>query len=247
MKKKLKKKYFIILILLIIFIYTFFNLLIWFIDINNNKNLYNNLNNNVINKQKDKKAKEKELVTIDFNKLIEINNDIIGWIIYSDKINYPIVQTNNNDYYLKKSFNKENNTMGSIFMDYKNNHFNDLNIVIYGHNTIDKTMFGSLRDTLKKDFFNNSNNNYIYIYTKDKNMKYLIFSVYVIDGEIYYATINPIDYKEFIKTITKRSVHNFKINVNMNDKILTLSTCYGNRGTTKRMVIHAKLIDESDE
>ena len=193
------------------------------------------------------KEEGKEKITIDFPKLFEINKDTVGWIKYNDdKINYPIVQAKDNDYYLKLAFDGKKNQSGSIFMDYRNFSFDDRNVVLFGHSMLDGSMFGSLREVFKDDFFNNSENNYIKIYTPDEGeLTYQIFSYYITDVEEYYITTSftEASFQEFIKTIVSRSEKNFNVEVNSNDKILTLSTCSGTGGTSRRKVVHAKRID----
>ena len=193
------------------------------------------------------KEEGKEKITIDFPKLFEINKDTVGWIKYNDdKINYPIVQAKDNDYYLKLAFDGKKNQSGSIFMDYRNFSFDDRNVVLFGHSMLDGSMFGSLREVFKDDFFNNSENNYIKIYTPDEGeLTYQIFSYYITDVEEYYITTSftEASFQEFIKTIVSRSEKNFNVEVNSNDKILTLSTCSGTGDTKRRKVVHAKRID----
>ncbi len=193
------------------------------------------------------KEEGKEKITIDFPKLFEINKDTVGWIKYNDdKINYPIVQAKDNDYYLKLAFDGKKNQSGSIFMDYRNFSFDDRNVVLFGHSMLDGSMFGSLREVFKDDFFNNSENNYIKIYTPDEGeLTYQIFSYYITDVEEYYITTSftEASFQEFIKTIVSRSERNFNVEVNSNDKILTLSTCSGTGDTKRRKVVHAKRID----
>ncbi len=194
---------------------------------------------------------EKEKITIDFPKLFEINKDTVGWIKYNDgKINYPIVQSEDNDYYLKLAFDGKKNQSGSIFMDYRNFSFNDRNVVLFGHSMLDGSMFGSLRDVFKDGFFNNNENNYIKIYTPEEGeLTYQIISYYIIDAEEYYITTSFTEesFQEFIDTILIRSEKNFNVSVTTNDKILTLSTCSGTGGTAKRKVVHAKRINLDEE
>ena len=112
---------------------------------------------------------------------------------------------------------------------------------------LDGSMFGSLSDVFKKDFFTQEENNYIKIYTPNKILTYQIFSYYTIEKEEYYITTDfatDEEFQNFISVITKRSYKDFKLDVNKDDKILTLSTCHGTGNTTKRNVIHAKLIKD---
>lgn len=254
-KLKLKKDNFLILILNTILIVSTINIILFLVDIktNNgdNKKIIKDvtLDNKHIDKNNNKKN-DNNSKEIDFNKLLSINEDTKGWIKYNnDKINYPIVQSNDNSYYLKKSFNGKTNQSGTIFMDYRNKSFSDKNVVIFGHAMTDGSMFGSLKDVFKKDFFNNKENNYIKIIdTNNQKFTYQIFSYYIIEKEEYYITTsfnNDSSFNKFINTISKRSYKNFKIKVTKNDNILTLSTCSGTGNTTKRKVVHAKLIENN--
>lgn len=183
------------------------------------------------------------LINVDINKLKAVNNDTIGWIkVNGTNINYPFMQTNNNDYYLYHSFNKEWNYAGWIFLDYRNdiNEFNRNNI-IYGHGRNDGTMFGSLKNVLSKNWLNNSDNFIIRLSRESDNTLWQIFSVYHIPTTNDYTQVNFSDdeFLDFIDLITKRSFYNFNTIVNEKDKILTLSTCLNN---SDKVVVHAKLI-----
>lgn len=238
------KKNILLIILNLLLIYSVSALCRWYFDSYKNRIIYEEIIEEVIDEEyEDEKEEQNNIIHIDFEKLLNLNNDVVGWIRFTDKINYPIVQGKDNDYYVNRSFDKNHNILGSIFMDYRNNGFNDLNTVIYGHNVSDKTMFGSLKDMLNKSFFEIEDNHFIEIVYKEGTKKYEIFSVYVVEKEIYYIDVFPLDYKNFLNTILKRSVHNLYTNVDIKDKILTLSTCYGHTGTTKRLVVHAKQIN----
>ena len=182
-----------------------------------------------------------------FNELLEINPDIVGFIeVDNTEVSYPIVKSNDNSYYLNHTYTKEKSEIGSIFLDYRNNLDNlSFNNIIYGHGRIDNTMFGSLNNLLDKKILNSKDSHYIKISTEKKIMIFKIFSVYTIPKESYYIKTyfsSNKYFKEFLETIMKRSIYNFKVNLNTNDKILTLSTCKDNFG--KRVVVHAKLIKE---
>ena len=130
-------------------------------------------------------------------------------------------------------------------MDYNNKlDGEDKNIIIYGHNTIDKSMFGSLKTVLEKEWYENENNRKIIFATTNGIYEYEVFSVYKIDNEEYYITTNfttSKGYQKFLNTIKKRSKYNFNVELNENDHILTLSTCSNNGN--KRVVLHAKRLD----
>ena len=226
------KKKILLIILTIISIFSFAKIIIY--DINSYQN-----------KKTNQELREKSIEKIDNKHKInysKINNeDVVGWIIMNqNKINYPILKSNDNNFYLTRDYNKKHNQSGSIFMDYRNNDFKDKNTVIYGHSMLDGTMFGSLREMFKKGYFDTKNNNYIKIYDlNSKEITYQIFSYYIIDTENYYITTTfttEEQYKIFIDRITKRSYKNFNIKIDTTDQILTLSTCSSNN---KRKVLHA--------
>ena len=196
--------------------------------------------------KKDMEFKER-IENYNFDTLKKINPDIVGYIeVNNTNINYPIVKSNDNKYYLNHSFTKNLSKRGAIFLDYRND-LDDLsrNNIIYGHGLVDKTMFGSLNNLLDEEWFNNKDNHYIRIITDNRIMIFKIFSVYTIDKESYYIKTyfsNNKYFKEFLETIVKRSIHKFNINVSPSDRILTLSTCKNDFG--KRIVVHAKLLKE---
>lgn len=182
------------------------------------------------------------LMEVDFKSLYKKNNDTIGWIqVNGTNINYPIVQANNNDYYLTHSFNKKQNDAGWIFLDYRNNINIDKNVIIYGHGRMNTTMFGSLKNILKNGWLKNKNNYIVKLSTKKENTLWQVFSVYKIHTTNDYLKIefNNNSFKNFTNTLIKRSNYNFNTNVDEKDRILTLSTCYNDK---EKVVLHAKLI-----
>lgn len=185
-------------------------------------------------------------VNVDFNSLISTNLDTVAYIIVEDtNISYPVVQTDNNDFYLNHNFNKDYSQKGAIFADYRNDFNNmSLNTIIYGHHRLDNTMFGPL-DTLftEKNYKNGSHR--IIIKTQSKTYVYNIFSVYEIDPEIYYLTTSfnsDNAYLEFLNTLKSRSIYQYPETLDATSKILTLSTC--NLDNSGRLVVHAKLVEE---
>ncbi len=184
------------------------------------------------------------LIKVDFTELIKKNEDTVGWInVNNTNINYPVVQSTDNNYYLTHSYDKEENEAGWVFLDYRNNKdFTSKNNIIYAHSRLDKTMFGSLSKVLKQSWYKDKSNHIIRLSTPTEDSLWQIFSVYVIKEETYYITTSwstDTEYLDFLNTIKKRSKYNFNTELNTNDKILTLSTCYSD---TKRTVVHAKLI-----
>lgn len=183
-------------------------------------------------------------IDVNFNELLKKNPDTVGWIkVDGTKVNYPIVQSDDNDYYLSHAFNRSNNEGGWIFADYRVN-FKEFgkNTIIYGHNMNNKTMFGSIPSMLNKSYLNNSDDKYIKISTPTSNSVWKVFSIYTIEPEVYYLRTNfkTEAYDTFLNTLKGRSIYDFGIEVTTDDKILTLSTC--NNTGTKRIAVHAKMI-----
>ena len=198
--------------------------------------------------KKDLEFKEK-IAEYDFDKLKEINTDIVGFIeVDNTNISYPVVKSSDNSYYLNHSYKKEKNNIGSIFLDYRNDLDNlSKNNIIYGHGRLDNTMFGSLNNLLDSSNLDSKESYYITLSTPNSIMTFKIFSVYTIPKEGYYIKTyfsSNKYFKEFLETIMKRSIYNFNTDVNTSDKILTLSTCKDNFG--KRVVVHAKLLKKEE-
>ena len=110
-----------------------------------------------------------------------------------------------------------------------------------------KTMFGSLPSLLDDKWFEDKSHHLIKISTTTSNMIWQIFSVYTIPKESYYITThfkNNDEYQKFIDTIKNRSTIDFNTSLDINDKILTLSTCKDYQGN--RIVVHAKLIKKEN-
>ena len=184
------------------------------------------------------------MINVDFSELKQVNSDVVGWIkVNGTNINYPYVQTTNNDYYLKRAFDKSYNEAGWVFLDYRNKNTSyDRNTIIYAHGRSDLTMFGSLRFILKNGWLNDTNNFVIKISTETENTMWQIFSVYHIPVTSDYLQIDfytDSEFKVFTNRLIDRSAYNFNTKVNETDNVLTLSTCYNE---SERMVVHAKLI-----
>ena len=245
------------LVMLIVFLFSLIKVIIWLIDNNNTNDIIKKVadtyeineksydNEIIINKnEKDIYFDYMNLkfIDVDINKLKTFNPDTIGFIkVMGTNINYPFVQSTDNDYYLNRSFDKTYNNAGWIFLDYRNDGFNDKNTIIYGHGRINGTMFGSLKDTLKSSWQSNKDNYIIKISTEKENSIWQIFSIYRIATTSDYleTTFSDNEFESFINLIKGRSSYNFETDVTNEDKVLTLSTCYNDND---KMVVHAKLI-----
>lgn len=196
--------------------------------------------------ENDNQTIEIPVYELDFDKLLSINNCTVGWItVPNTSIDYPVAQAKDNSFYLNHSFDTSKNTAGWIFADYRNKFDGtDKNIIIYGHNRMDTSMFATLKNTQKDWWYNNKNNKYITFTTPNGVIVYEVFSAYTIPMESYYLTTefsSDSTYLEFLNTLKNRSVHDFGVNLNSSDKILTLSTC--DASGRSRVVVHAKRIN----
>lgn len=205
----------------------------WKKDSSETNNILEKENQKIINKENNKENNK------------EFNKDIVGWIkINNTNIDYPFVKYIDNKYYLTHNLNKEKSTAGWIFLDYRNNiNLKNKNSIIYGHARKDKTMFGTLKYVLKKEWYKNKENQIININIKNKKYKYKIFSIYTIKKENYYLQTEfkeDKEYKNFLNILKRRSIYNFKVDTKKINYILTLSTCYKD---DKRVVVHAKLVE----
>ena len=236
-----------IIILMIFFIILLFfsgtKIVIWYMNNQNNKKISDEIAEFVT--VDETKEDDEEKYVVDFEKLKEKNSDIVAWLkVKGTNIETTVVKSTNNDYYLTHNFNKEYNSAGWIFADYKNKvDGTDKNLVIYGHNIRDDSMFGSLKWVINEDWYNNEDNKYITLITENETQVYEVFSVYQTEKEDYYIQTNFNTEKEFntfAQTIKKRSKKDFNVDVNKEDNILTLSTCANNN--KYRVVLHAKKI-----
>lgn len=183
-----------------------------------------------------------------YDALLTINKDTIGWLVVpGTKIDYPIVQGKDNNYYLTHNFYNETDFAGWLFLDYRNARENlDDNTIIYGHNRFSSgVMFGTLQNLRKKAFFDTEENNYITFNTLKHGYKWQIFSVYginVTNDYLYNSFLEKTERQKFYNKLVKRSQIKFDVEVTDEDKILTLSTCLDNN---KRLVVHAVLVEET--
>ena len=181
--------------------------------------------------------------SVDFEKLCETNSDTVAWIkIEGTSIEYPVVQTNNNEYYLDHDLNKEYNVAGSIFMSYKSNSENlNTNTVLFGHNMKDGSMFAGLNTILDKISKDNYKRYKVTFITKNHYYEGYIFSAYETDPNSRYIQTEFEDKEDFNKF--KKEIKNnsrFYDNIEASAPILTLSTC-STRFPGARTAIHIQL------
>ena len=187
-------------------------------------------------------------IPIDFASLQEINQDIYAWIIISGTlVDYPILQSDGEDqeFYLHHTFERLPSIEGSVFtQNYNRKNFMDRNTVIYGHDMLDGSIFGSLRNYKDEDF--RRENDTIIIYTPYNILEYRIFSIVVFDNRhLMYAFCfdNEDKFYEFLDEVQDaREVIYWSedIEVTIRDRIITLSTC--TIDVDERLLIMAVLV-----
>ena len=227
--------YMIELILLAILIYSGYKIINWYLNNKQNEQLINIISESIVENDDDNKK-----YNVNFENLKKQNSDTVAWIkVENTEINFPVVKCDNNDFYLKHNFEKKYNIAGWIFADYRNKFDGtDKNIILYGHNMKNDSMFGTLKNTLDENWYNNEQNKYVTLITENEYSRYEIFSVYRIEAEDYYIKTNfeSTSFIDFVQNLKNRSIKDFGIDISENDSILTLSTCGNNN--KERIVLH---------
>ena len=183
---------------------------------------------------------------MDFAALREVNREVLGWILIPyTKISYPIVQGEDNSYYLKRTWRKTRSDVGAIFVECQNSgDLLDFNTIIYGQRMNNRSMFGTLDYYKKADYL--AEHPIIYITDDRGSHMYEIFSVYEtpVDSITYRIGLTDDLHKQaYINWCLEQSVHDTGIVPEVDDRILTLSTCTG-RGHATRWVVQAVLTGE---
>ncbi len=232
----------ILIMLLIVIVFCLVKIIIWTIE-NNKTNNISKVADEAVSVVDINNADYIKRYSVDFNKLKEINSDVLAWVkVENTNIKYAVVKGNDREYYLTHSLDSSYNTAGWIFMDPDNKlDGTDKNIILYGHNRKDLSMFGTLSDVLDDEYLNIEENRKITFITENGYYIGHIFSVYTIPDEGYYITTSFTDeaFENFIDRIKNRSNKDLNVEVTKDDTILTLSTCADDN--KYRVVVHAKL------
>ncbi|WBW49368.1 class B sortase [Peptoniphilus equinus] len=166
-------------------------------------------------------------------RLQTINSDVVGIIdIPNTRIQYPVLQGKDNDYYLKKNINKDNDSKGAIFMDYENDIKHSDNLIIYGHNMLNGTMFSDLANYKDKTYM--KANRDIYLYVDDQQILYQVIGAMILNLHTENKVFNFNRYvtfddtygaKDYFRDIKKEAMHLIVDDVDNDAQFLTLSTC----------------------
>lgn len=166
-------------------------------------------------------------ISVDFDGLIAKNPDVVGWI-YSEgtQINYPVLRGESNDTYLHNMINGEYNSAGSIFMDFRNNpDLTDFNTIIYGHHMKNGSMFASLHQYVKQDFYDE--HKYMWYLTPDHIYRLDVLAGYVGDAEaeIYTIFTNKDELNSYLSFAESSSTFTPDQKAEEINGIIALSTC----------------------
>lgn len=200
-------------------------------------------------------------VPAEYQEYYNRNNDFVGWIkIDGTEIDYPVVQADDNDYYLNHNFDKEKESRGTIFMDYTSDpNLEYMNTVIHGHNWLDDTVFSELPQYSDIDYYRE--HPVIEYNTRTEMHKWKIFAVFITtasadedNGYVFnyvYPDMGGINFDGYMAEINKRTLYYTGVDVNENDKILTLSTCTREVDTRSyradcRIVILARMVRDGE-
>lgn len=251
---------------------------LWRNDMRNNKieDIYKTYN----------EPKKKEKIEVDENgvsqkyyelrlsaqKLRDINPEYVGFIKLptiggDDVFALPIVKAGDNSKYLNTSFTGSESRAGTLFMDYRN-HFDEVdskhhlavknsdNIVIYGHNMADDSMFGALKYYYRNaDYY--ANHPTIYLESRYEVYTYKIFSAFILDAydktETKFDCWNNIDFADeksfykFVNEAKRRTIRTNDVDVKYGDQILTLSTCNTLLGDNGRLIVMARKVRDGED
>jgi len=183
-------------------------------------------------------------IDVDFDALDSINPDINGWLyIHDTPVSYPILRGRDNQTYLSTTYDRKSNILGSIFQDYRNSaDFSDLNTIIYGHNTRNDSMFGSLKKYKEQEYADSHPE--VCVIRKEGVYVYEIFTIYETPATSDTYTIafgSNESFAAYISKMTEQTIVNAAEPPD-GEHIITLSTCTGGQ-KIMRLVLQAKYID----
>lgn len=184
---------------------------------------------------------------VSFQNLHNENNDYLFWLyIPKTKIDYPVMMSRDNKDYLHSSFYKEKLYSGTLFIDaLSNKRENQENLIVYGHNMKDGSMFGTLKKWRSEKYFNE--HKFIEVYTEKEKRVYLIFAVREVSSNmsLLHYKLDGFTNEEYIQDARNNNIHFREFEDQYkNNQIMTLSTCMSN--DAKRLIINAVLLYKTD-
>lgn len=238
-----------------VFIFAAYNLINIFLAYHKADVIYDNIQQDVLDEDSHTKVvigEDEQEVEIPFTynhqALLNINSQGIGYIyIPSIDCRLPMVQGDDNDYYLTHTFNKEYSANGCLFEDYRiNGGLSASQIIIYGHNMKNGAMFGKLKNYQDYSFWNNSGNDVLYIYTGNVIKEYKIFSCYISEAisDTYTFNFPTLEsMRDYAVNMKAKSMYDTGVDVSTATQVITLSTCT-NDGE-QRFIVHGMYVGEA--
>ena len=238
-----------------VFIFAAYNLINIFLAYHKADVIYDNIQQDVLDEDSHTKVvigEDEQEVEIPFTynhqALLNINSQGIGYIyIPSIDCRLPMVQGDDNDYYLTHTFNKEYSANGCLFEDYRiNGGLSSSQIIIYGHNMRNGAMFGKLKNYQDYSFWNNSGNDVLYIYTGNVIKEYKIFSCYISEAisDTYTFNFPTLEsMRDYAVNMKAKSMYDTGVDVSTATQVITLSTCT-NDGE-QRFIVHGMYVGEA--
>lgn len=230
----------VVLVLSVVFMVTCGGRFIWIIlRYQETDNLYADIGEEVLipelpSEDDESPGEENEVKqAVDFQKLLGINEEVVAWIsIPALELEYPVTQGEDNEYYLHHAYNKKANFAGSIFLDSRNHaDFQDQNTILYGHNMLNGSMFGSLKH------LEVSTHPRVIVYTPESVLEYEAVEdriISVSEKEYYQTSFQGEDFLSVLRGLSP------EISGTDGERILTLSTCNGN--STQRRIVRCRLV-----
>lgn len=173
------------------------------------------------------KAKKDNVVSITELRKQYNNNDIVAYVEIPNVLGEPIVQTNDNDYYLHNDIYKQPNIIGANFLDYRNDLKNDKKLLIYSHSDPEQTLpFVKLKYYNDEEFF--KNNKYIYLTDSSRIRKYEVFASYIETEDFDYVNLKSfgaLTYGGHLNKLKNKSYVKSDVEVGEDSKVLILQTC----------------------
>jgi len=184
---------------------------------------------------------------IDYSYLRTVNEDIVAWITAEGlPIDLPVVQGEDNDFYLTHRFDRQPNRLGTLFVDMHNNpDFTDKNTVIYGHNMNDGSMFASLLNYKSQEFYNDFPT--LNLFTPQGDYTIEIFAGQLADGNdpfIQFDFKDDMDFMTYITYLKVISTFESPVEVSTEDQLITLSTCT-EEFDNARYVLYGRLVPKN--
>ena len=184
----------------------------------------------------------------ELQELQQQNKNIIGWLtLENTRLNNPVLQTDNNEFYLTHNYLDEKSRGGSIFADFRNIVMEDRHTIFYGHVLRNGTMFGDLSKFSVQAYA--EEHPVFYYETNTKRYALHVFAAYETTTDFYYIETQFTNdtFDQFLSVIQQKSTIKMPVEINNSDKIATFSTCTTSQDDKERFVVHAKVVELQNE